>query len=557
MRRRPMLEHPATVLAAHPIAPPGRPSVLSTAVLLAITLAASLILMTRGGDLQPTAAHAPAPKYAHGQILVKWDLDTDHATKLNLRNKVHATRIDVIEDLDVNVWRVPRGTEQAAVSALAHNPRVAYAERDALAIPTSTTPDDPSWPQQTVNAQLHASTAWDITRGSSDVTVAVVDTGFALGLPDMAGRFVTGRDFIDGDSVPADPNSQSHGAMVAGVIGAASNNSLGVAGWCWNCQILPLRVCDASTYCPYSAMASAITFAADRGARVINVSLGGSASSSALDSAVTYAANHGAIVVAAAGNDGCDCKSYPAASPGALAVGGTDSTGTALYSGSNRGSWVDVAAPVGSVTTWSNGQYWPFGGTSSSTPVVSGILALEVSARPDATVADLGAALEARTAPVAGVATGLVDGASAVNAILGSQPTPPASPTVSPTSAATTSPSPTPTSSPSPTPTSSASEPQPTPTPTTQSFDSSGSLTAKVTSASFAIACGNGPLASQLTFGKKGSLSLSVGSSVGTLASAIGSSPVSLSTSVTAGAYRVTVTGKTSGVFKVHVICAT
>src|SRR4029079_8784147 len=98
-------------------------------------------------------------------------------------------------------------------------------------------------------------------------------------------------------------------------------------------------------------MASAITWAADHGARVINVSYAGTSSSSTLDAAVAYATNHGAIVVAAAGNDGVGTVTYPAHSPGAIAVAASDQHDN-LMNYSNFGSWVDVAAPTGDITTW-------------------------------------------------------------------------------------------------------------------------------------------------------------------------------------------------------------
>jgi hypothetical protein len=380
----------------------------------------------------------------------------------------------------------------------------------------------------------------------------------------MAGRFVAGRDFIDGDNDPADPNAQSHGTMVAGVIGAASNNALGVAGWCWNCQILPIRVCDASTYCPYSAMASAITYASDRGARIINLSLGGSASSSTLDAAVAYARAHGSLVVAAAGNNGCDCRQYPAASPGAIAVGGTDATGTTLYSNSNRGAWVDVAAPVGSVTTWSNGNYWPFGGTSSSAPVVAGILALELSSKLTASAEELEQALVARTTPIAGVAHGQVDARWALDALSGTvdpTPSPSPTPTVTPTETASPTPTQTPTvtSSPTPTPTQTPTTttvtPTPTSVPTTTAF--TGSLTRKVRDLSFSTTCGAGSLSSVLTFGRKLALANTIRDGGGALiASGSGGSPVRIGVTVAASTYRVTVTGTGNGSFDLLVTCA-
>ena len=550
---------------------PRRGYVRRPRVALLFLLVAALVvtaLSLTEPDLGLAAKQSPAPSYAAGRILVKLASGLDVETGRRVDASVGARRVAAVRGLGVRILDVPVGTEAAAVAKLRTNPHVRYVERDGQAAPSSTVPNDPSWTQQTVSQMLHAPEAWDTTRGSSSVTVAVVDTGFTFGLPDMVGRFVAGRDFIDGDNDPADPNAQSHGTMVAGVIGAASNNAVGVAGWCWDCQILPIRVCDASTSCPYSAMASAITYATDRGARIINLSLGGSASSSTLDAAVAYARAHGSLVVAAAGNNGCDCKQYPAASPGAIAVGGTDATGATLYSNSNRGAWVDVAAPVGSVTTWSNGNYWPFGGTSSSAPVVAGILALELSAKLTATADELEQALEARTTPIAGVASGQVDGRWAVDALSGGGDPPPA-PSPSPTATSTPAPTPTPTTTETPTTTPTPTEtptatPTPTPTtsttpppPITTTVTFSGSLTRKVRAATFPVTCGPGSLTSVLTFGKKLALTNKVSDPQGAvIASGSGGSPVRIAVTVGADTYRLTVSGTGNGSFDLAVDCS-
>jgi hypothetical protein len=560
---RPAPARAVTVLPRHVRA--GRPKVAVLFLLVAGLLFAALSLAPL--DLGLAAKQSPAPGYAAGRILVKLEPGLDVETSRRIDASVGARNVAAVRGLGVRVLDVPAGTEAAAVAKLRTNPHVRYAERDGQARPSSTLPNDPSWPQQTVSQMLHAPEAWDTTRGSSSVTVAVVDTGFTFGLPDMGGRFVAGRDFIDGDNDPADPNAQSHGTMVAGVIGAASNNAVGVTGWCWNCQILPIRVCDASTSCPYSAMASAITYATDRGARIINLSLGGSASSSTLDAAVSYARAHGSLVVAAAGNTGCDCKQYPAASPGAIAVGGTDATGTALYSNSNRGAWVDVAAPVGSVTTWSNGNYWPFGGTSSSAPVVAGILALQLSAKPTASVDELEQALKARTTPIAGVASGQVDARWALDALFGTvEPTtsPAATPTPTPTpiptetSPPTPTPTPTPSATPTPTATATPTPTQTTPAPAPTSAAFTGSLTRKVREVPFPMTCGAGSLTSVLTFGKKLALVTTVRDAGGAvIASGSGGSPVRVGVTVAPSNYRVTVTGTGNGSFDLAVSCST
>ena len=207
--------------------PAGRPRVAVLALVLSALVVAVLGLAQPG--LRLAAHEATAPTYSAGRILVKFAPGLDLPTRRSVRASVGAHRVAGVHGVGVQVLEVAAGTEAAAVAELRGNPHVRYAERDGRATPSSTLPNDPSWPQQTVSQMLHAPEAWDTTRGSSSVTVAVVDTGFTFGLPDMVGRFIAGHDFIDGDNDPADPNTQSHGTMVAGVIGAASNNTLGVA----------------------------------------------------------------------------------------------------------------------------------------------------------------------------------------------------------------------------------------------------------------------------------------------------------------------------------------
>jgi thermitase len=159
---------------------------------------------------------------------------------------------------------------------------------------------------------------------------------------------------------------------------------------------MPVKITNSGS-ATYGDMASGIVWAADHGARVINVSYAGTSSSSTLDSAVAYAMNHGAIVVASAGNSGCNCPTYPASSPGAIAVAASDQR-DGLETYSNWGPWVQVAAPAGDITTTLifNGvpyTYAPAGGTSISAPVVAGILRLMLSYDPTATPTQLKNAL--------------------------------------------------------------------------------------------------------------------------------------------------------------------
>src|SRR5919204_4956805 len=154
----------------------------------------------------------------------------------------------------------------------------------------------------------------------------VLDTGVDLTHPDLRPNLMAeqGYDFLNDNATPQD--DESHGTAVAGIIGALGNNQQGVTGIAWRSRILPIKALDASGRGPDSVMVKAILYAADQGARIINISSTGSRYNAALEMAVGYAQDKGALVVAAAGNtgDSDNAVSYPAAFDGVLAVGAID-----------------------------------------------------------------------------------------------------------------------------------------------------------------------------------------------------------------------------------------
>jgi hypothetical protein len=186
---------------------------------------------------------------------------------------------------------------------------------------------------------------------------------------------VNGWDFVNADNLPADDNG--HGTQTAGVAGAASNNSTGVAGVCWNCTLMPVKVMGSSGVANYSDIAAGVLYAARKGARVINISLGGYSESSALLAAIQSAVDtYGAVIVAGAGNDHLSTPFYPAAYPQVLAVAAS-APGDVLWSESNYGAWVDVVAPgVNIHTTFLGSDYGAVHGTSLSTAFGSGLAGL-------------------------------------------------------------------------------------------------------------------------------------------------------------------------------------
>ncbi|MEZ4660514.1 MAG: S8 family serine peptidase [Caldilineaceae bacterium] len=192
---------------------------------------------------------------------------------------------------------------------------------------------------------LHAPEAWRITTGAADLLIAVIDTGIDYTHEDLSDGRV--RTDIDKDYVNRDDDAmddQGHGTHVAGTIAAATNNAVGGAGVMWQAQLLPLKVCSESGGCSTEHIVQAIEYAADNGARVINMSLGGDSCSETLEAAVDYAYfEKGVVIVAAAGNSN-DLVGYPAAYEPVIAVGAVDRHGSRAFF-SSYGEPLDVVAP--------------------------------------------------------------------------------------------------------------------------------------------------------------------------------------------------------------------
>lgn len=330
-----------------------------------------------------------------------------------------ARREHGIGDLRVETLRVPRQHVTAAIRRLRRSPAVAFAERNRVVLRITSTnyvqasPSDPLWGEQWGPAQLQAPTAWAVTKGSSDVVVAVLDTGVDFTQPDLQGAFVPGYDFVNGDADPTD--DQGHGTAVSGVIAARADNGIGGSGMCPRCSIMPVKVVGADGTANELNVASGISWAADHGARVINISLGGTYGST-VAAAVRYAAGKGVLVVAAAGNNGTSAPFYPAADDGALSVAATQSDDS-LYSWSNYGSWVGVAAPGCDIGTGRGATYFTFCGTSASTPVVSGLAALAMSYAPTASADAVRSAITSTAHHISDVQYGRVDAAATLAAL--------------------------------------------------------------------------------------------------------------------------------------------
>jgi subtilisin family serine protease len=274
---------------------------------------------------------------------------------------------------------VPVGDSDPAelVATLDADPRVAEVQLDHVRTAAGWT-DDPlvglAWPYLDL---LRLPRAWDVTAGSGQV-IAVLDTGVNASHEDLAGRLVPGWDAVNEDADASD--DQWHGTAVAGTAAAIGNNGLGSVGAAHGAKVMPVKVLDASGSGYDSDVAQGITWAADHGADVINISLGGPDASPVLRTAIQGAIAKGSVVVASAGNEGTEVPNYPAAYapelPGLLSVGATDDGG-AVTDFSSWGDTVTVAAPgYEIVVPFNGGGYLYASGTSFSAPLVSGIAAL-------------------------------------------------------------------------------------------------------------------------------------------------------------------------------------
>jgi thermitase len=394
---------------------------------LCVVLIAGLLYFVLSTQETPTPPPTPTPttstseypifeeptvepdKQVEGQIIVKFgDQYTDD--QINERLKEYdAEIIETIQGINLKVVKVPVGRENEIIEALRNEQYVESAEGD-FTNHIMYTPNDSLFKYQwglkntgatiagaagTAGIDVKAEAAWDVTRGNG-VKVAVLDTGIDPNHPDFAGKIVAQKAFAT-----AEINDKvGHGTHVAGTVTTATNNSAGIAGTCPDCQLIIGKVMGDNGKGELSNIVAGITWAADQGAKVINLSLGTTLTSSraTYQSALDYAISKGAVVIVSAGNcggtnfsaNGCTSQnqmSYPGGNDGIVTVAATTST-DAKSSFSNFGSHVEVAAPgsnifsTGPTTPTTNTSYNPSNpyyysnGTSMAAPMTSGVVAL-------------------------------------------------------------------------------------------------------------------------------------------------------------------------------------
>ncbi|HKZ34722.1 MAG TPA: S8 family peptidase [Patescibacteria group bacterium] len=333
-----------------------------------------------------------------GHVIVKF-LESVGAPAIDQELRKHDAKVEKkLDRLGVLVLTVPLGREESIVSSLSRNPSVEYAEVDSLAYALFT-PNDPQFSKQwgldnigqlvqttigKADADIDAPESWDTTQGG--VWVAILDTGIDQDHEDISSKVVMDENFSDSPTID---DLYGHGTHVAGIVAAVTDNGTGVAGGCPTCELISGKVLNDSGSGAYSWIANGITWATDSGAKVINMSLGGSASSRTLENAVKYAWNHDVVVVAAAGNSSNQSKIYPAAYTNAIAVAATNNKDQKASFSSYGNKWVDVAAPGENIySTFPNHDnyihseygralnYDYASGTSMATPMTSAVAAL-------------------------------------------------------------------------------------------------------------------------------------------------------------------------------------
>jgi thermitase len=318
--------------------------------------------------------------YFENQIIVKFHEDI---SDVELNEYLTEIRGQLIKKMDsIYTFSSEDKTTVDLIQYFAPIDNVAYAEPNYIMMQNETPPNDIYYQRYQWNLPLiEAEAGWRITQGNEAVKIAVVDTGVDLEHPDLVKRLTTGYNALS-DSDDADDDN-GHGTHVAGIIASEVNNHEGIAGLTWYNPIIPIKVMGEEGYGSTFDIAKGIIWATDKGARVINLSLGNYQHSDMLKDAIDYAFKRDVVLIAASGNDNTNQPSFPAAYPQVLSVAAVDPYGErATFS--NYGDYIDVSAPgVQIASTYFNKQYAALSGTSMAAPHVSALAGLIRSINPD------------------------------------------------------------------------------------------------------------------------------------------------------------------------------
>lgn len=329
--------------------------------------------------------------WVKGRILVQPRAGLD-AAELDRVLKPHGGRSQrIINGINVHVVELPAtASETAVMNSIKNNRNIKFAELDYI-LHANRTSNDAYVASEWHLSKMQVSSAWDISLGTG-VTVAIVDTGVDATHPDLAGQLVPGWNMYDNNADTTDV--YGHGTQVAGVVGAASNNTIGVSSYAWQAKIMPVRISGLDGSATVSTIANGLIWAADHGARVANISYAVSGSPTVQNSA-QYMKNKGGVTVVAAGNSGGLDSSV--ATETMISVAATD-INDVRASWSTYGPFVDVSAPgAGIWTTTRGGGYSAVSGTSFSSPATAGTVTLMMAANPQLGPVDLARILKSTT----------------------------------------------------------------------------------------------------------------------------------------------------------------
>ncbi|PTR06767.1 subtilase family protein [Nitrosospira sp. Nsp5] len=289
----------------------------------------------------------------------------------------HGGKARKIGQSDLYIVDLPGNASEKAVAArLARHPHLKLAEPDYRDSP-ELVPNDPYYGSAWHLPKIGAPAAWDSSQGAG-VTIAILDSGVDSAHPDLATRLVPGWNFYDNNSNTSDVFG--HGTKVAGAAAAAGNNGIGVTSVAGQSKIMPIRVTDVSGGGYTSMIANGLIYAADRGIRVASISFANQPSRPAVVSAAQYMKDKGGLVIVAAGNNGINENFTPTTAM--IPVSATDGNDVRA-SWSSYGTFVAMAAPgTGIWTTSKGGGYGAVSGTSVSSPVTAGVVALMMAAKP-------------------------------------------------------------------------------------------------------------------------------------------------------------------------------
>ena len=388
----------------------------------ALVLGLAALLACGGAQAQ---GQRPA-QWVEGELLIGFRAGVGPAGRSALYREHGATFVEEIGEQRLRVVRVrvPAPALEARLAALQRRPEVKFAEKNYVHEP-ALSPNDPQFPNQWHLPRILAPEAWDTTQGAAGVVIAILDSGVDAAHPEFAGKLVPGYNTYSNNTVTTD--QYGHGTEVAGAAGAQTNNGQGIAGVAGAAPIMPVRVTDSSGRATSASLANGIVWAADHGARVVNLSFNSIAGNSTIRTAAEYAVNHGTLVVAASGN--CGCVDPTPENPYILSVSATNE-GDGLAGFSSTGPFVDLSAPGNNIfTTERFGLYGSVSGTSLASPIVAGVAGLMFAANPALTPALVTELLETTAVNGGGgynqsFGWGRVDALAAVGAAAGYTPPP-------------------------------------------------------------------------------------------------------------------------------------